>query len=334
MDIAEIEERFASFKPTRKTSTNHQYGIQISKLTKDLSITDVSGLLITEPIMEYVKSKSFSSQANAHNSIMEYLKTYENKDYDETIEYHKKQKDLCYEVYYNNNKKGIFIGNQAQNVVSYDEMINYYKQICKIVISNDYKNNPCVSPTNGSSSPARDYLNLRLLVRLYILHPSRNEYATLELISPQEFQKIQYPMKNYLIYSPKKGSFLSINVYKMMDKYGPKMILIEDKELKSHIRFHKNKFGYGHMFLKQNMKPHTNTTLSVLMTHYAKKLIGKSVGSTLIYKISIAEISKKYKQALEDEDLDDMSKYKEDLQKFADTRGHSFSVQQAIYAKE
>ena len=291
--------------------------------------------LETDKIQEYLKVKSFSAQANANNALMEYLKTFSNNEYDETIAHYKSQKELCYEIYHKNQKKGIFIGKQANNVISFDQLIDYYRQVYDIVKSNDYQNNPCIAPMNGSSSPAIDYLNLRLLLRMYILHPSRNEYSTLEMISQRDYEKIQHPLKNYLVYAPQSGgSYLSINVYKMSAKYGLKKIMIEDKELKSLIRFHKKKFGYGTMFKKQNGTDHTNSTLCTLMTGYSKKLIGKNIGSTLIYKICIGEVSKKYNKALEKEDMEDMEKYRADLEEFAKTRGHSIGVQQAIYAKE
>lgn len=335
MNITDIEERFSAFKPKRQVTTNHQYGLQISKLSKDLSITDTVQFLETDKIQEYLKLKSFSAQANANNAIMEYLKTFSNSEYDETIAHFKKQKELCYEIYHKNQKKGIFIGKQANNVISFDELIDYYRKVYDIVKTNDYQNNPCIAPINGNSSPAIDYLNLRLLLRMYILHPSRNEYSTLEMISQADYKKIQHPLKNYLVYAPQSGgSYLSINVYKMSAKYGLKKILIEDKELKSLIRFHKKKFGYGTMFKKQNGTDHTNSTLCTLMTGYSKKLIGKNIGSTLIYKICIGEVSKKYNKALEKEDMEDMEKYRADLEEFAKTRGHSIGVQQAIYAKE
>tara|TARA_R110000765_G_scaffold418860_1_gene522648 strand:- start:46 stop:1065 length:1020 start_codon:yes stop_codon:yes gene_type:complete len=335
MNITDIEERFAAFKPKRQTTTNHQYGLQISKISKDLSITDTVQFLETDKIQEYLKVKSFSAQANANNAIMEYLKTFSNSDYEETIAFYKSQKELSYLIYHKNQGKGIFIGKQAENVISFDELMDYYHNICKIVKTNEYDKKPCIAPINGSSSPAIDYLNLRLLLRLYVLHPSRNEYATLEMISQNDYDKIQHPLKNYLVYAPQSGgSYLSINVYKMSAKYGVKKILIEDKELKSLIRFHKKKFGFGTMFKKQNGTDHDNASLCTLMTGYSRKHVGKSIGSTLIYKICIGEVSKKYKVALEKEDMEFMEKYKGDLEEFAKTRGHSFATQQQIYAKE
>ena len=335
MNITDIEERFATFKPQRKQITNHNYALNISKISKDLSFTDHVQFLETDKIQENIKTKSFSSQANANNAIMEYLKTYENCEFDETIAHYKKCKELCYEIYHKNQGKGIFIGKQAENAITFDELMDYYHTISKIVKSNEYDKKACVCPVNGSSSRGIDYLNLRLLLRMYMLHPSRNEYATLEMISQADYKKIQHPLKNYLVYAPQSGgSYLSINVYKMSAKYGVKKISIEDKELKSLIRFHKKKFGYGQMFKKQNGTDHDNGTLCSLMTGYSRKHIGKSIGSTLIYKICIGEVSKKYNVALEKEDMEFMDKYKTDLEEFAKTRGHSFGVQQAIYSKD
>ena len=309
MNITDIEERFATFKPQRKQITNHNYALNISKISKDLSFTDHVQFLETDKIQENIKNKSFSSQANANNA--------------------------CYEIYHKNQGKGIFIGKQAENAITFDELMDYYHTISKIVKSNEYDKKACVCPVNGSSSRGIDYLNLRLLLRLYMLHPSRNEYATLEMISQVDYKKIQHPLKNYLVYAPQSGgSYLSINVYKMSAKYGVKKISIEDKELKSLIRFHKKKFGLGTMFKKQNGTDHDNGTLCSLMTGYSRKHIGKSIGSTLIYKICIGEVSKKYNVALEKEDMEFMDKYKTDLEEFAKTRGHSFGVQQAIYSKD
>jgi len=90
---------------------------------------------------------------------------------------------------------------------------------------------------------------MRLLLRLYLMHPSRNEYADLVMISVKDFNKIQHPMKNYIVFTDRQPCFLSINIYKTMDKYGEKRTPIKDKELIKWIRFHKNRFGYMEQML-------------------------------------------------------------------------------------
>ena len=67
------------------------------------------------------------------------------------------------------------------------------------------------------------------------------------------------------------------------------------------------------------------------MTRYSKKLIGKSIGTTLIYKIVIKEAGVNYSEALKNEDLISAIKFNEILEKFAKSRGHSQKIQKQMY---
>ena len=73
--------------------------------------------------------------------------------------------------------------------------------------------------------------------------------------------------------------------------------------------------------------------MSQLMIKYSKKHLGKSISSTMIYKSLIQDISYLYQTAIENEDIEDIKKYKEELKKIAKSRGHSMSIQQSIYFK-
>ena len=336
MDITEIETILSNHKPQRKASTTHSYGLLLHRISKTLNLTTYEDFLDCTKIVEHLKEKKATCChcANVCVAIQEYLKALPMSEFTDEIQMWKKHKDNYYEIYYNNQRKGVVVGRQAPNMISYKELLGYYNTICKHVKDNEYEEKSCVEYTNGISNQGIDYLNVRLLLRLLLLHPTRNDYGSLEMISGKEFSKIETPMKNYLVYQPTKGSFLSINVYKTVDRYGQKTIPIKDNQLKKLLVFHKKKFGMGAMFRQQNMVQHNSISMAGLMTKYSKKHIDKSVGSTIIYKVIIQELSGKYKEALQNEDTEDMSKYREDLEKFANCRGHSFGIQQQIYAKE
>jgi hypothetical protein len=70
------------------------------------------------------------------------------------------------------------------------------------------------------------------------------------------------------------------------------------------------------------------------MTKYSKKLIGKSIGTTLLYKIVIKEAGLSYEEALKNDDNISAIKFNEILKKFAKTRGHSQHIQKAIYVNK
>lgn len=331
--IAHFQDYLDVKKPTRKSSTHNNYALRLNGLCKALSITDIEGFTDYDKITDHLNTKPHTTRANVLTAVMDILDCEDRKKHNDVYMRYKKTRDVSTSIYLDKHDKTALTQNQKNNSITYAELLQYYKMIKGIVKEREFETQIIAYNDNTDSDPAIDYLNIRLLLRLYMLHPSRNEYADLVMIPVKEFEKIQYPMKNYLVYTERRPSFLSINIYKTMDKYGEKRIPISDTELLRWIRFHKRKFGYQEkMFYLQNGTAYTPLKMAQQLTKYSKKHIGKSISSTMMYKIVIQELQKKYKDALSNEDLEDIAKYEADLKTFAATRGHSFAIQQKIYA--
>jgi len=334
MNIQYFTDFFEENRPKRATSSNKQYGLRLGKMCSVLDIKSVDDMDDPDKILDYIKDSPVTTKANVLVAVNDYLRCNDDVKYKKTIDILHAKKNVFHDLYKHRNCQGTIVASQEKNIVTLEELYSYYDTIKDIVKERDYENTPISIAQNGLSEPAIDYLNLRILLRLYLLHPSRNEYATLEMIPVREFNKIEHPMKNYLVYSNKTPASLSINIYKTMNKYGEKRIPIKDKELITLIKFHHKKFGYGVMFRKQNGTNLDEQYLCQVFRKYSLKHIQKAISSTLIYKILISKLAEKYETALNEEDMDNIEKYRADLDVFAKTRGHSAGIQKLIYSKK
>ncbi len=333
--VAHFNDYFDTHKPKRKSSSNYNYALRLNGLVKSVGILNTDEFFDHERMIGIIQQKPATTRTNIYTTLMDWLDCDNPEKHKECIEIYRKYRDSSSKVYHQQHKKSALTKNQSDNVITYNELLSYYKEIKKLVKLNDYDNLSVKHMDEGQTNPAIDYLNLRLLLRLYILHPSRNEYATLKMISVRDYNMIEHKMYNYLVFTDRRPCFLSINDYKTYERYGQKIIPIKDKELLLWIRNHKNKFGYQeHMFYLQNGVPYTPLKMAQQLTKYSKKHINKAISSTLMYKIIINEISKKYNKALTDDDMENIHKYEKDLETFAKTRGHSLETQQSIYHNE
>ncbi len=324
MDKESLLEYFLKNRPSRKFKTNEQYALRLSKLARDLKQTDNIFLQDTDYVFKALENKPVTTQANILTAIIDYLLI--DNENPEIIKIYKERKQTNQDKYYQKNEKGELIGAQKDNFVPLEELIKYYNRIEHEVNDKDYE--------TADSGTAREYLNLRILLRLYLMYPSRNEYSNLELIQFKDFKKIKYLMKNYIVIKSGSNPFLSISEYKTAAKHKTKTTEIKDTTLKKLIDFHKKKYGYGNMFFTQGGKKYETIDLSKLLTKYSKMYLGKSIGTTLMYKIIIQSVGQEYHTALESDDHSKIEELRNILKEHARVRGHTTQTQKAIYIKQ
>lgn len=343
----ELKKIFAQ-KEERKESTNDAYSQRLAGLIrrygiwKDKKYDDTKFLVDErEDVLHWISKvpnqrknavgehslPSTQTQIGYLNPIIEYLKLI---DEHVAADEYRKYKEVIDDKINDSYEKSSLTSTQKENIISYQDLINYMTQIDNEIFV--YKNKGLLS--SNDKWTLEDLELLKIIMRLYVLHPSRNEYATLRFINLRDYKKIKQPEFNYVILSQRK-SFLSITNYKTGDKYGVKIIDITDKPLLKMLRSLKQKRdaeGTDKLFiLSKTGQPWDNHNVSSIMTKYSKKLIGKSIGTTLIYKIVIKETGMSYEEALKNDDNENAIKYNEILKKYAKTRGHSQKVQKAIY---
>ncbi len=321
----ELLEYFIENRPSRKYKTNEQYALRLTKLARDMN-EDNLGFLIEddERVLDEISDKPVTTQANILTAIIDFLLIED--EFPEIVETYKASKETRQEKYYQQNEKGELIGAQKENFVPLDELMKYYYRIEEEVKDKNYE--------NVDSGVAREYLNLRILLRLYLMYPSRNEYSNLELIQYKDFKKIKHLMKNYIVLKSGSNPFLSISEYKTAAKHKTKTTEIKDPTLKRLIDFHKDKFGYGNMFFTQGGRKYENIDLSKLLTKYSRQYLDKSIGTTLMYKIIIQTLGQEYHKALEGDNEKKIQELRKKLEEFARVRGHTRSTQKKIYTKK
>ena len=324
----ELLEYFIENRPSRKYKTNEQYALRLTKLARDMNENDLGFLIEGEDtVLEEISDKPVTTQANILTAIIDFLLIED--DFPKIVEKYKSAKETRQEKYYQQNEKGELIGAQKDNFVPLEELMKYYHRIEEEVNNKKYEDDK-----QSNSGVAREYLNLRILLRLYLMYPSRNEYSNLELIQFKDFKKIKHLMKNYIVLKSGSNPFLSISEYKTAAKHKTKTTEIKDTTLKRLIDFHKDKFGYGNMFFTQGGRKYENIDLSKLLTKYSRQYLDKSIGTTLMYKIIIQTLGQEYHKALEGDNEKKIQELRKKLEEFARVRGHTRSTQKKIYTKK
>ena len=334
---------------TRKDSTNDAYAQRLSTLSRrygqinEKEIEDWEFLKNIEDVLHFItkvpgarKNKkgeyvlpSNTTQVGNLNPIIEFLK--QKQEHILAEEYNKVKKvidDKIDNKYYQS--KGI-TDTQKENIISYEDLLNYCDKIDEEI--KILENKPLQSHLDLWT--LEDLGSLKILLRLYLLHPSRNEYSDLKFIKLQEYKKLKQPELNYVVIGTKK-SYLSITDYKTGQKYGLKFIELQDKKLIKMLKQLKKKRdteGRENLFyLQKTGTPWTNHNLCSVMTKYSRKLLdGKSICSTLLYKIVIKEVGQEYYEAIKNDDMEVAVKCNDILEKFAKTRGHSQKIQKMAY---
>lgn len=350
MDKASLKEVFAK-KVSRRDTTNDAYAQRLSSLVKkygkfkEEEFKSWEFLKDSKDVIQFIteatttrkdkegnpKKPSDATKIGNLTPIIEYLTLIGEHLLAE--DYMKVKKVLDDKVIGSYQKGKSLTENQSENMISYEDLVDYMVKIeeeIKIITDKPLK-------THLDEWKIIELEYLRLLMRLYVLHPSRNEYATLKFINMMDYKKLKQPEFNYVVIGSKKV-FLSITEYKTSEKYGRKLTDIEDKALIKMLRDLKKTRdieGRDHLFYyTKTGEPWSNYAVTTIMTKNSKQLIGKSIGSTLLYKIIIQEAGINYNEALKNDDLDKAVKYNEILEKYAKTRGHSQAIQKLVYVTD
>lgn len=347
MDTTTLINIFAQ-KESRRDTTNKAYASRLSGLAKrfgkykEETYDDWTFLKESDEVIHFLTKipngrkncegkqclPSPSTQIGNLNPIIEYLLLIGEHILAE--EYNVVKKVIDDKVIKSYQKGSGLTETQSTNIISYGDLIKYMEKIdeeiklCKAKALKSHLDEWCIEEL--------EYL--KILMRLYLLHPSRNEYATLRYITLRDYKKLKQPEFNYIVMGSKKV-YVSITNYKTSDKYGMKLTEITDKPLIKMLRDLKKKRdaeGRDHLFyLTKTGTPWDNQNLCSIMTKCSKKLIGKNIGSTLLYKIVIQEAGLNYNDALKNDDIVNAVKYDELLSNYAKTRGHSQQIQKLAY---
>mgnify|MGYP003624801348 FL=1 len=347
MDTATLTLIFAK-KESRRDTTNKAYASRLAGLTKrfakfeEETYGDWTFLKKKDAVIHFLTKvpngrkncegkeclPSPATQVGNFNPIIEYLLLIDEHVLAE--EYNKVKRVIDDKVFKSYQKGSHLTKTQSTNIISYEDLVKYMEKIDEEITICEAK----PLKTHLDEWCIEELKSLKILMRLYVLHPSRNEYATLRFIGLREYKKLKQPEFNYIVIGAAK-TYISITNYKTSDKYGMKLNQITDKSLIKMLKDLKKVRDFeerDHLFyLTKTGTPWDNNNLCAVMTKCSKKLIGKNIGSTLLYKIVIQEAGLNYNEALKNDDMVSAVKYDAILAKYAKSRGHSQQIQKIAY---
>jgi hypothetical protein len=264
--------------------------------------------------MNKVSDLHYLSQRNIYNSVVVLLMALNHDEkYDKLLEEYGKLRDELNDKYSDEQKSGVISDKQSANFATIEEVYEMINQMATEL-------KPIKKKTELSKKEF-SLLQAFTLFNIYARMPMRNDVAGMEAIQKRAYNKLSEEDKkadNWLVLE-KNGMFFVLNKYKTSKKYEELDLPIDDKALRTIIRFYLKHNGMGVMFKTSTGKAITRTELSKLLIKYSKKYMNKSISTTLLRKIYL---SSKY---------GDMKK---ELEKDNKVMGHSKGVALDTYVKE
>tara|TARA_R110000823_G_scaffold72553_5_gene166843 strand:- start:577 stop:1308 length:732 start_codon:yes stop_codon:yes gene_type:complete len=233
--------------------------------------------------------------------------------YDKLLQEYGKLRDEFNDKYSDEQKSGVISDKQSANFATIEEVYEMINQMATEL-------KPIKKKTELSKKEF-SLLQAFTLFNIYARMPMRNDVAGMKTIQKRAYNKLSEEDKkaeNWLVLE-KNGMFFVLNKYKTSKKYEELDLPIEDKALRTIIRFYLKHNGMGVLFKTSTGKSITRTELSKLLIKFSKKYMSKSISTTLLRKIYL---SSKY---------GDMKK---ELEKDNKVMGHSKGVALDTYVKE
>lgn len=305
----EIHDAIQKARPNLKPISIKQYEGQLKKL-KNLFDTDKYDFLSKPKDVESkLEGLHYTSVRNTYNAIIVLLLALNKEENnDKLIQEYTDMRDKLNSKYEEEQKTGVISDKQKSNFASMEE-INKLLSELKSEISVLKKKNTL---TQRDKSTVRAWILFNMLIRI----PTRNDASNMLYITQRAYKNLSQNDKeqhNYLVNERNNMKFI-YNVYKTSKKYGENIISVP-VDLKPMLRTYLKLMDYK---TGDNIFPLSRNAISQLLSKTSKRIIDKSVSSTILRK---RYLSDKY------------SNVQEEMEKDAKMMGHSKETAAAVYTK-
>lgn len=305
----ETKELISKSRPNLREVSVKQYEANLRKLKKLFNTDDYNFIKNPSKVKDKINDLHYTTQRNMYNAIIVLLMAIDDSKMKKLIETYSEMRDEGNQKYEEDNKSGVISEKQGKNFTTMEELNSMIATLKKEVLPLKKKQ----KLTKPDISKLRAYVLFSMLTRI----PTRNDASNMIYASQKQYKKLSEKDKettNYLV--DERGNMKFIyNYYKTSKKYSENIVPVP-QDLKPIMRMYIKLMDYK---LGDNIFPMTKNALSQLLLKQSKRLIDKSISSTLIRKIYL---SSKY------------SGLKEEMEKDAKMMGHDTSTAQAVYVKK
>tara|TARA_R100000655_G_scaffold31166_1_gene62578 strand:+ start:8851 stop:9792 length:942 start_codon:yes stop_codon:yes gene_type:complete len=305
----ETKELISKSRPNLREVSVKQYEANLRKLKKLFNSDNYNFMKDPSKVKDKINDLHYTTQRNMYNAIIVLLMAIDDSKMKKLIETYSEMRDEGNQKYEEENKSGVISEKQGKNFTTMEELNSMIATLKKEVLPLKKKQRL----TKPDISKLRAYVLFSMLTRI----PTRNDASNMIYTSQKEYKRLSEKDKettNYLV--DERGNMKFIyNYYKTSKTYSENIVPVP-KDLKPIMRMYIKLMDYK---LGDNIFPMTKNALSQLLLKQSKRLINKSISSTLIRKIYL---SSKY------------SGLKEEQEKDSKMMMHDISTQQAVYVKK
>lgn len=305
----EIHEAIHKARPNLKEISIKQYEQQLKKLKTLFEADNYDFLSKPVEVEKKLEGLHYTSVRNTYNAIIVLLLALnKDKEYDTLLKKYTELRDQLNTKYEEEQKSGVISEKQKGNFASMEEINTLLSKLKSEVLPLKKKN----TLNQKDISTIRSWILFNMLIRI----PTRNDASNMLYITQREYKKLSDKQKeehNYLVNERNNMKFI-YNVYKTSKKYGENIVPVP-ADLKPMLRTYLKIMDYN---TGDNIFPLSRNAMSQLLSKTSKRLLNKSISSTMIRKIYL---SNKY------------GSVQEEMEKDAKIMGHSKEMAAAVYTK-
>ncbi len=305
----EIHDAIHKARPNLKEISIKQYEGQLKKLKTLFETDNYDFLSKPKEVESKLEGLHYTSVRNTYNAIIVLLLALNKEENnDKLIKEYTELRDTLNSKYEEEQKSGVISDKQKSNFASMEEINKLLTELKSQVNSLKKKN----TFTQKDISIIRSWILFNMLIRI----PTRNDASNMLYITQRDYKKLSDKDKeehNYLVNERNNMKFI-YNVYKTSKKYGENIIPVP-ADLKPMLRTYLKLMDYN---TGDNIFPLSRNAISQLLSKTSKRLLNKSISSTMIRKIYLSD---KY------------SNVKEEMEKDAKIMGHSKETAAKVYTK-
>ena len=294
-----IEDNIVLKRPDIKQSTLATYMNSLKNLRKRIDektdLEDTGFLQNYEKVMKALNDMKLTTKKNKITSVLVELDAETKKDEKLIDRYQKALKNLNDE-YVKFLKTQTKTDTQKENWLEYDDLVQVFNDIMA-----DVKHNK-IGKKDSLDNKDFDLLQQLVILRTYLDHPVRNDFADMRVITSKEEKKLSEDDEgNYLVLLPKNKKQFVLNDFKNRDKIGKKRLDVSPPLNKIiNLWLKHNKSGY-YLVMKDRKRPLNPNGITKYLNKIFMKRTNKKIGSSLIRHIVISKVTENQPTILEEE---------------------------------
>jgi hypothetical protein len=270
-------------KPNLKEGSIRNYIICIEKLHERVhgmrTFDDFEWLKDGKAVMEHIDKMNKNTQRNYLNSVLVFFEQVDDHSDQPAYKLYISNRDTLNKEFSDTQSKNKKTAKQEGNWITPDEFSNVIQTYEKLIKRHRILQAKADDIQKDELQRLQDYV----LLRLYNVVPSRNDFADVQIINKKDYKENHNTETNYLVMSKRELNFVLHNWKTKRSEYDSRVIEIPPDLQKLLRAFVRKLGGRTHLFANSRGGPLTRNGLTKLFTRLFKRFFpNKNISTSLM----------------------------------------------------